>query len=67
MWCARKVRRLTLISSATIAFLILLFGEDLAYLKRSLLGIEDHVALAVEHSLEILESDVQDGATLEPQ
>ncbi|NOQ55018.1 MAG: hypothetical protein GQ558_10505, partial [Thermoplasmata archaeon] len=29
MWCARKVRRLTLMSSATIAFLILLFGAGL--------------------------------------
>ncbi len=29
MWCVRKVRRLTIISSATIAFLILLFGAGL--------------------------------------
>ncbi len=29
MWCARKVRRLTLMSSATIAFLILLFGAGM--------------------------------------
>jgi len=29
IWCARKVRRLTLISSATIAFLILLFGAGM--------------------------------------
>ncbi|MCK4970141.1 MAG: hypothetical protein KAS77_06435 [Thermoplasmata archaeon] len=29
MWCARKVRRLTLMSSASIAFLILLFGAGM--------------------------------------
>jgi len=29
MWCARKVRRLTLMSSVSIAFLILLFGAGL--------------------------------------
>ena len=41
---------------------VAIFGEDLTALERSLLGIENDVALAVEDALEVLERDVEDRA-----
>jgi hypothetical protein len=39
-----------------------ILGQDLSALERRLFGVEHHIALAVEHALEVLERDVQDCA-----
>src|SRR5690606_28181754 len=42
--------------------LVAVLREDLAALERGLARVEHDVALAVEHALELLERDVEDGA-----